>query len=69
MESGRLAGTAAAEKLGYLSPEEAHDVKEEIRGVLDALREGPFGAERMRAKNLLNQRARALCTHKTGGHP
>jgi len=69
MESGRLAGTAAAEKLGYLSPEEAYDVKEEIRGVLDALREGPFGVERRRAKQLLTQRARTLRAHSNGGTP
>ncbi len=69
MESGRLAGTAAAEKLGYLSTEKAYDVKEEIRGVLNNLRDGPFGVERMRAKQRLYQRARALCTHKTGEHP
>jgi len=67
IESGRLAGTAAAEKLGYLSKESAYDSKEKIRGVLNDLREGPFGIERMKAKKLLNQRAKTLYIHNDRG--
>lgn len=50
MEEGRLAGTAAAEALGYLSPEEARQEKDTIRGRLQALRSGEFGQKRADAK-------------------
>ncbi len=50
MEEGRLAGTAAAESLGYIPAKEAARRKEEIHGRLDLLRSGQFGARRAQAK-------------------
>ena len=50
MEEGNLAGVAAAEALGLLSPEEAAAKKGEIRGRLDILRSGLFGEKRRSAK-------------------
>jgi NADPH-dependent 2,4-dienoyl-CoA reductase/sulfur reductase-like enzyme len=67
MESGRLAGAAAAERLGYLSKEEACDLKVEVREVLSDLRGGPFGVERRKAKTLLTQRTRAFRKPNSGG--
>jgi thioredoxin reductase len=60
IESGRLAGIAAAEKLGFVSRNDALDIKKQIHEVLQELRAGPFGVERVQAKQLLNQRAQAL---------
>jgi thioredoxin reductase len=67
LESGRLAGAAAAERLGYLTPEEADAVKAEIREALADLRGGPFGVERRRAKTRLIHQARALRQARRGG--
>jgi len=50
MEEGNLAGVAAAESLGLLSPAEAGAKKAEIRGRLDILRSGLFGEKRRTAK-------------------
>ena len=50
MEEGRLAGLAAAEALGYLSPKEARAKKGEVRERLAALRIGSFGEGRAIAK-------------------
>jgi len=50
MEEGRLAGVDIAQKLGYLSQDEATKKKKEIRKNLLALRSGPFGYLRHRAK-------------------
>ena len=50
MDEGRLAGTAVAQALGYLPEEEAESRKQEIRERLNALRQGPFGERRMKAK-------------------
>jgi pyruvate/2-oxoglutarate dehydrogenase complex dihydrolipoamide dehydrogenase (E3) component len=58
IESGRLAGIAAAEQLGYISRPEASTRKSQIHGVLQELRAGPFGIERIRAKQLLHQQAK-----------
>ena len=57
IESGRLAGIAAAEKLGIISQNDARNIKTQIHEVLQQLRAGPFGVERVRAKHLLNQHA------------
>lgn len=57
IESGRLAGIAAAEKLGYLTKDEAYEPKAHLREVLDELREGPFGIQRKNAKQQLIHRA------------
>lgn len=51
LEEGRLAGTAAAEALGYITEMDAKRRKAEIWSRLDGLRMGPFGEKRMRAKN------------------
>jgi NADPH-dependent 2,4-dienoyl-CoA reductase/sulfur reductase-like enzyme len=67
MESGRLAGAAAAESLGYLSKEEACDVKAKIQEALKDLREGPFGVERRKAKTRLTQRTRVFRKPNKGG--
>lgn len=53
LEEGRLAGIAIAEKLGSISAEDARKTKNEIWGRLNELRLGPFGEERMVAKNNL----------------
>ncbi|WP_366922738.1 NAD(P)/FAD-dependent oxidoreductase [Metallumcola ferriviriculae] len=53
LEEGRLAGTAIAERLGYLSFEQAKVKKEAIRSRLDQLRTGPFGAKRKSLKETL----------------
>ncbi|UCH02947.1 MAG: FAD-dependent oxidoreductase [Candidatus Bathyarchaeota archaeon] len=60
IESGRLAGIAVAEKLGYLTKNEAYDVKVNLREVLDELRGGPFGMQRKYAKQQLIRRAAHL---------
>jgi thioredoxin reductase len=53
IESGRLAGISAAEKLGYITKEEAVDLKTSIREVLKDLRSGPFGETKLKAKKIL----------------
>ncbi len=60
MEEGRLAGVAIAEELGHLKKDKADKLKVEIRKKLLALRMGPFGEARYRAKEHLIQRARCL---------
>jgi NADPH-dependent 2,4-dienoyl-CoA reductase/sulfur reductase-like enzyme len=50
MEEGRLAGLAAAEALGHLSPEEGQKKKAQVRERLAALRIGSFGERRAVAK-------------------
>ena len=50
MEEGRLAGTAAAEALGYVPADEAAAEKEAIRARLASLRSGEFGQKREDAK-------------------
>ncbi|WP_422446195.1 NAD(P)/FAD-dependent oxidoreductase [Thermoanaerobacterium sp. DL9XJH110] len=50
MEEGRLAGVACAESLGYCDRKRALELKREIWERLDALRTGPFGEARFRAK-------------------
>jgi len=50
MEEGRLAGGAAAASLGLVAPEQAQEEEAEIWQGLDALRAGPFGEGRLRAK-------------------
>ncbi|MDF3000173.1 MAG: pyridine nucleotide-disulfide oxidoreductase [Bacillota bacterium] len=51
LEEGRLAGVAAAERLGYLTQTDASALKDDIWERLDGLRMGPFGEKRMVAKN------------------
>jgi thioredoxin reductase len=51
MEEGRLAGIAAAEALGRVSPAEAAALKLTVRTRLDALRTGRFGQARRDAKD------------------
>jgi thioredoxin reductase len=50
MEQGRLAGLAAVEALGHLSPEEAEGKKTEVRQRLESLRIGSFGDHRITGK-------------------
>jgi len=50
MEEGRLAGVACAESLGYYDKKVAAKLKGEIWNRLDALRTGPFGEGRYKAK-------------------
>ena len=54
MEEGRLAGTAAAQALGYLGEAEAEARKQEIRRRMDALRSGEFGDRRREAKRAIS---------------
>ena len=51
MEEGRLAGTAAAQALGYLDEEQAETQKSEIRRRMSVLRSGEFGSVRYTAKD------------------
>jgi thioredoxin reductase len=53
MEEGRLAGTACAEALGLLDREAARELKTIIRDRMNALRTGPFGEGRRKAKDQL----------------
>ena len=53
IEEGRLAGTAVAESLGYLSAAAAEEKKALIRKRLNQLREGPFGEARKEIKEQL----------------
>ncbi|MDD5099401.1 MAG: FAD-dependent oxidoreductase [Syntrophales bacterium] len=53
MEEGRLAGTACAEGLGLLERERARDLKTVIWERMNALRTGPFGDGRRKAKDHL----------------
>ena len=50
MEEGRLAGISVASSLGLMAPEQAEEEAAEIWRSLDALRSGPFGEGRLRAK-------------------
>ncbi len=65
MEEGNMAGVAAAEALGYLEHEEAERRKQEIRGRLNTLRSGMFGAGRRSAKEKqLEDMKSYLAAHK-----
>lgn len=55
MDEGRLAGTLIAHSLGYLSDTVAKRQADEIRRRLLALRQGPFGEHRQRAKEHLTE--------------
>ena len=66
MEEGNLAGTAAAESLGYLTPEEAAAKKEEISERLNALRSGMFGEGRRTAKEMQLAAMEAYRTKEAG---
>ena len=50
LEEGRLAGVAAAEKFGKITPEDAAKIKRDIWERLNGLRFGPHGEVRMKAK-------------------
>lgn len=50
IEEGKLAGTAIAESLGYISGEEAKKLKDAAWERLNGLREGPHGEKRLEAK-------------------
>jgi ferredoxin len=64
MEEGRLAGLAAAEALGYLSPEEGEKKKVKARERLAALRIGSFGEGRGVAKEqIVRREARVVDTN------
>ena len=58
--TGRLAGISVSEKLGYLSRDEANELKMKLRKHLDELRSGPFGMKRKIAKQKLIQAAASL---------
>jgi len=55
MEEGRLAGLSVAEEMGYVEECEAEKRREEITERLKALRMGPFGEQRDKAKQKLVQ--------------
>lgn len=50
MEEGRLAGISAAVSLGLVKTTAAQERKKEVMDRLEALRKGPFGEERQKAK-------------------
>jgi thioredoxin reductase len=58
MEEGRLAGIGMAAALGRLSRREAAGRAAAVAQRLDALRMGPFGADRMQAKQALLEQFR-----------
>jgi NADPH-dependent 2,4-dienoyl-CoA reductase/sulfur reductase-like enzyme len=60
MDEGRLAGIAMAQELGYIAKQEGEARKEEIRQRLAALRMGPFGEKRLRAKEKYMQMGCAI---------
>ena len=66
MEEGRLAGVDIALKLGYLSEDEAKRKKEEIRQNLVALRSGPFGYMRQKAKSNIIQKIKEVKNESKG---
>jgi thioredoxin reductase/Fe-S-cluster-containing hydrogenase component 2 len=68
MEEGRLAGLAAAEALGHLSPEESKKKKARVRERLAALRIGSFGEGRAMAKEQI-VRGQAIGTNKACPEP
>lgn len=51
LEEGRLAGIAVAKSLGYLDEKMAINIKTDIWERLKDLRSGPFGENRLKAKN------------------
>jgi pyruvate/2-oxoglutarate dehydrogenase complex dihydrolipoamide dehydrogenase (E3) component len=55
IEEGRLAGLSAAESLDYMSKNEFEEKAGIIRQRLLSLRTGPFGEERLKAKQKLIQ--------------
>jgi thioredoxin reductase len=59
MDEGRLAGVMMARSLGRLSAAEAGRRADEIRGRLNALRQGPFGEKRLNAKRRVTERRQA----------
>lgn len=50
LEEGRLAGVDAADKLGYFQDGNGDKAKDEIRKRVKGLRLGPFGEDRLKAK-------------------
>ncbi len=50
MDEGKLAGIAMAQALGYIDSKEGELLKDEVRSRLAALRLGPFGEKRYKAK-------------------
>lgn len=60
VDEGRIAGITVAEKLGYISGDEAKNLKIKIQMRLDGLRNGPFGEKRKFAKQQLIQKFRSL---------
>lgn len=59
MDEGRLAGVMMAHALGHLTDAEAQQRADEIRGRLNALRQGPFGEKRLNAKQRVMEGRRA----------
>lgn len=55
LEEGRLAGTAVAASLGYISPTQAETELSVIQKRIDRLRSGPFGVKRFQAKKMLHE--------------
>jgi thioredoxin reductase len=60
IEQGRLAGIAAAHKLGYLSRDKANELRTVVSQTLSDLRSGPFGEQRRLAKQELVQAANGI---------
>lgn len=60
-EEGKLAGIAVSESLGYLGNQEALLLKQEVRADLKALRKGPFGEKRRKAKAKIIEERKSIC--------
>lgn len=65
IEEGKLAGIAAAEALGKLSPEAAAEAKAKVWESLNQLRTGPFGSGRADAKEAI---IKEMDEWKVNGH-
>lgn len=59
IEEGRLAGISVAASLGRMSSAESGKRRSEVKDRLRLLRGGPYGDERARAKERINERYRA----------
>jgi thioredoxin reductase len=68
LEEGRIAGIAVSESLGFLSPHKASDLKEEVWTRLNGLRLGPFGVQRMKAKEEIVHTYDSLVLSETEKH-
>lgn len=61
IEEGKVAGIAVSESLGYLGGQEVFLLKQKARAHLEALRKGPFGDRRRKAKGKIIEQRKSVC--------